>query len=163
MDAMMGVSCWYDLGHVGLLDKNTTSAEDAPTPVKVPKNSSVALAEAILYNDRALLFLGGEFADRPAVVDAVDYSVFKNKDHLAVAVRALPSSVCLRGVVSVSGGGPGRMRTRGTTATSGEGMGVFDSVLTARVREYFDPLEDRSTCRRTGAGEEALLGHAEQF
>jgi len=55
------------------------------------------------------------------------------------------------------------MRTRGTTATSGGGMGVFDSVLTARVREYFDPLEDRSTCRRTGAGEEALLGHAEQF
>ena len=27
---LMGVSCWYDLVHVGLLDKNTTSAEDVP-------------------------------------------------------------------------------------------------------------------------------------
>ncbi len=27
---MMGVSDWYDLGHVGLLDKNTTGAEGAP-------------------------------------------------------------------------------------------------------------------------------------
>ncbi len=135
----------------------------APTPVKVPKNLSVALAEAILYNDRALLSLGGEAADRPAVVDAVDYIISKNKDHLAIAVRALPTSVCVRGVISVSGVSPGRKCIRGTTATSGGGMGVFDSVLTARVREYFDPLEDRSTCRRTGAGEEALLGHTEQF
>jgi len=131
--------------------------------VKVPKNSSVALAEAILYNDRALLSLGEEAAGRPAVVDAVDHIVFKNKDHLAIAVRALPTSVCVRGVIRVSGVSPGRVRTRGTTATSGGGMGVSDSVLTARVREYFDPLEDRSTCRRTGAGEEALLGHTEQF
>ena len=160
---MTAGSCWYDLGHVGLLDKNTTSAEVAPTPVKAPKNLSVTLVEAILYNDRALLSLGEGAADRPAVVDAVDHIVSQNKDHLAIAVRTLPTSVCLRGVNSVSGGGPGRIRTRGTIATSGGGMDVSDSVLTARVREYFDPLEDRSTCRRTGAGEEVLLGHTDQF
>ncbi len=30
MDAMTGGRCWYDLGHVGLLYKNTTGAEVAP-------------------------------------------------------------------------------------------------------------------------------------